>query len=102
MQVGVLESLIEEGMGIQFSCVKSPWFDESWIGRKIDQHVVKELVDMHAQNEVDIGGYTSAHPYYLLIIPWFDGFILLSCPYSVVAVHGLMSCGSGGRLTSRS
>eukprot|EP00854_Cymbomonas_tetramitiformis_P028907 gene28907-35913_t len=55
-RVGVLDSLLGEGMRVKFSCVKSPWFNAEWIGREIDREVVKELERMHEINQVDIGG----------------------------------------------
>jgi len=41
-----LETLRKERFTIIFSCVKSPWFDASWIGRQIDDASVNVMQDM--------------------------------------------------------
>ena len=38
-----LNSLLDEKFVVVFSCVKSPWFDESWCGRKLDVDSYKEM-----------------------------------------------------------
>eukprot|EP00569_Conticribra_weissflogii_P019747 CAMPEP_0171426912 /NCGR_PEP_ID=MMETSP0881-20121228/4282_1 /TAXON_ID=67004 /ORGANISM="Thalassiosira weissflogii, Strain CCMP1336" /LENGTH=284 /DNA_ID=CAMNT_0011946497 /DNA_START=11 /DNA_END=865 /DNA_ORIENTATION=- len=39
----VLEELLDEGFRIMFSCVKSPFFDGSWIGRMLDRNALEEM-----------------------------------------------------------
>jgi len=41
-----LRRLIDEKFGIVFSCVKSPWFDASWIGRCVDEAALAEMQAM--------------------------------------------------------
>eukprot|EP01134_Creolimax_fragrantissima_P005588 CFRG5588T1 len=41
-----LQTLLAEKFRVIFSCVKSPWFDESWIGRELDAGAVKEMETM--------------------------------------------------------
>lgn len=41
-----LRKLLAERFRLVFSCVKSPWFDCTWIGRTIDEDVVSELERM--------------------------------------------------------
>ena len=38
-----LNSLLDEGFDIIFSCVKSPFFDGSWINRKLDRQALEEM-----------------------------------------------------------
>ena len=38
-----LNMLLEERFEVIFSCVKSPFFDESWIGRKLDHRAIQDL-----------------------------------------------------------
>ena len=57
----VLRELIEEGFYVLFSCVKTPYFDASWIGRVLDKRTVsdlRELGRMEYRNvkPLDIGG----------------------------------------------
>lgn len=41
-----LDEMLEEGFEIIFSCVKSPFFDGSWINRKLDLAAVKDMETM--------------------------------------------------------
>jgi uncharacterized protein (TIGR00290 family) len=49
-----LQKLIDERFEVVFSCVKSPFFDGSWIGRKIDAETLTVLKTM-SQEEVPAG-----------------------------------------------
>lgn len=57
-----LRQLIAEGFTVVFSCVKSPWFDSSWIGRAIDRRTLVALEAKAAEPErggvepLDLGG----------------------------------------------
>ena len=39
----VLQKILAEGLRVVFSCVKSPWFDSSWIGRSLDSAALAEM-----------------------------------------------------------
>ena len=41
-----LRQLLAEGCHVIFSCVKSPWFDASWIGRRIDKATLATMEAM--------------------------------------------------------
>lgn len=41
-----LRTLIAEDYKVVFSCVKSPWFDAAWCGRRIDRHALEEMMDI--------------------------------------------------------
>jgi len=57
-----LRSLIAERFTVVFSCVKSPWFDGSWIGRAIDAEVLAAMEAMASEEHgsavkpLDLGG----------------------------------------------
>mmetsp|Transcript_39856 Transcript_39856/g.95907 ORF Transcript_39856/g.95907 Transcript_39856/m.95907 type:complete len:262 (+) Transcript_39856:101-886(+) len=38
-----LSALLKEGFEIVFTCVKSPFFDESWINRILDEHAMAQM-----------------------------------------------------------
>ena len=38
--------VIEEGYEIIFSCVKSPWFDASWCGRRLNEETFQTMITM--------------------------------------------------------
>ena len=48
-----LRRLIDERFRIVFSCVKSPWFDASWIGRCVDDASLAEMQAMAASAPTD-------------------------------------------------
>lgn len=41
-----LRALLREGFEIIFTCVKSPFFDGSWINRVLDEEAVREMQDI--------------------------------------------------------
>lgn len=41
-----LNIMLDERFEIIFSCVKSPFFDENWIGRKLDQTAIQDMKDI--------------------------------------------------------
>ena len=57
-----LRQLIREVFDVKFTCVKSPWFDASWIGRSLDTPTIDVMAEMAAlpQNgdamPLDLGG----------------------------------------------
>lgn len=52
---GLLRELLAEGTQIVFTCVKSPFFDESWIGRSLDAGAVEEM-KRNVGDGLDLGG----------------------------------------------
>ncbi len=46
-----LNIMLEEGFSIIFTCVKSPFFDKSWIGRRLDDQALEEL-ELLASDEI--------------------------------------------------
>ena len=62
-RAGCLSQLLAEGFAVRFSCVKSPWFDASWVGRAIDADAVAAMQAMAAAppaasdaKALDLGG----------------------------------------------
>uniref|UniRef100_A0A7S4KAS3 Diphthine--ammonia ligase n=1 Tax=Odontella aurita TaxID=265563 RepID=A0A7S4KAS3_9STRA len=41
-----LNDLVRENFTVLFSCVKQPWFDESWCGRALDERAIEEMTTM--------------------------------------------------------
>ena len=50
-----LRKLLHEGFKVVFSCVKSPHFDGSWIGRQLDEDAVREMMSKVPAG-LDLGG----------------------------------------------
>lgn len=52
----VLEEMMALGLVAKFTCVKSPWFDASWIGRALDGAAVAEMRALHESKGLDLCG----------------------------------------------
>lgn len=48
-----LRWLLKEHFCVVFSCVKSPWFDASWIGRHLDNASIEEMQSMAVSQPAD-------------------------------------------------
>ncbi|KAL7477847.1 hypothetical protein ACHAW6_003638 [Cyclotella cf. meneghiniana] len=42
----ILNMMLDEGFDIIFSCVKAPFFDKTWINRKLDQTALQEMKEI--------------------------------------------------------
>ena len=62
----LLRRMLEEGLEIVFSCVKAPWFDATWIGRRLDDATLAAMEAVAATERgdgvlaLDLGGIDSA------------------------------------------
>ncbi len=52
----LLQQLLDRGFKARFSCVKTRWLDESWIGRELDDSALAELRSIRKQNGLDLCG----------------------------------------------
>ena len=52
----LLRQLLERGFKTRFSCVKTRWFDESWIGRAVNDSAIAELRTIREQTGLDLCG----------------------------------------------
>uniref|UniRef100_A0A7S1U715 Diphthine--ammonia ligase n=1 Tax=Phaeomonas parva TaxID=124430 RepID=A0A7S1U715_9STRA len=74
---GVLDELLALGLRARFSCVKSPHFDASWIGRALDDAAVKEMEGIRERTGLDLCGENGEYhscvvdgPLYRSAIAW--------------------------------
>jgi diphthine-ammonia ligase len=42
----------KEGFNVVYSCVKSPWFDGSWVGRRIDATTIEQMKQMADESDI--------------------------------------------------
>ena len=49
----LLRRMLAEGLDIVFSCVKAPWFDASWIGRRLDDATLAAMEAIAAMTRAD-------------------------------------------------
>jgi uncharacterized protein (TIGR00290 family) len=52
----LLQQLLDKGFNVRFSCVKTRWLDESWIGRELNASALAELRSIHEQTGLDLCG----------------------------------------------
>uniref|UniRef100_A0A7S2KIS1 Diphthine--ammonia ligase n=1 Tax=Leptocylindrus danicus TaxID=163516 RepID=A0A7S2KIS1_9STRA len=45
-RIETLEIMLDEGLEIIFTCVKSPFFDASWIRRKLDRNAIDQMKEI--------------------------------------------------------
>lgn len=45
-RVACLRTLLAEGFHIVFSCVKAPWLDATWVGRRLDEEALNDMSDL--------------------------------------------------------
>jgi diphthine-ammonia ligase len=52
----ILRELVDAGFKVRFSCVKTRWLDESWIGRTLDDAAIAELRAIRERTGLDLCG----------------------------------------------
>lgn len=78
----VLRGLLDLRIRCRYTCVKAPWFDESWIGRELDKAAVAEMEKISvddAAKKLDMCGENGEYhtcaidgPLYKAVIVWDD------------------------------
>jgi diphthine-ammonia ligase len=52
----LLQQLLDRGFKARFSCAKTGWLDESWIGRELNASALAELRSIRERNGLDLCG----------------------------------------------
>lgn len=52
----ILRQLLERRLRARFSCVRTRWMDEGWIGRELDESAISELRLIRDQSGLDLCG----------------------------------------------
>lgn len=52
----LLRELVDSGFKVRFSCVKTRWLNESWVGRALDNAAIGELRTIREQTGLDLCG----------------------------------------------
>jgi uncharacterized protein (TIGR00290 family) len=55
-RVEILRELIDLGFSVVFSCVKKPWFTMDWVGRTLDERLLKRLMKIRKKTGLDVCG----------------------------------------------
>jgi uncharacterized protein (TIGR00290 family) len=74
----LLSELLSSGFKVIFTCVKQPWFSESWLGRTIDQQSVQELGQLNERFGMDMCGEIGEYHTMTLDAPLFKQAIEIS------------------------
>jgi len=53
---GILDAVVSNGFRPVFTCVKEPWFDESWLGCQLDRLRIEALKGLHERCGIDVCG----------------------------------------------
>jgi uncharacterized protein (TIGR00290 family) len=53
---GILDAVVSTGFTPVFTCVKEPWFDESWLGCQLDRLRIEALKGLHERCGIDVCG----------------------------------------------
>lgn len=84
----LLDELMSEGFETIFSCVKQPWFDESWAGRELTREAVNQMREISARTGLDICGENGEYHSLVLAGPLWQGRIDIG-PARVVHADGM-------------
>jgi diphthamide synthase (EF-2-diphthine--ammonia ligase) len=65
------QEMLEARLDIVYSCVKSPYFTESWIGRKLDEDALCEMTVL-AKDGLDLNGERGEYHTIVVGGPMYD------------------------------
>jgi uncharacterized protein (TIGR00290 family) len=74
----ILNELISQGFKAVFTCAKQPWFDEEWLGRKLDWECLKDLKELREKYGIDICGELGEYHTMIIDAPIFKEAIEIS------------------------
>ena len=60
-----LDALMKENFSVVFTCVKQPWFDESWCGRRLDRDAIEVMTEMSKgclHSDVEMENWSAKDP----------------------------------------
>jgi uncharacterized protein (TIGR00290 family) len=77
----LLRQLLDRGFKARFSCVKTSFLNESWLGREIDNEAITELCAIHETNGVDLCGENGEYHTLTVNGPQFNHDVDI-CAYS--------------------
>lgn len=52
----LLAQMLDAGLKVIFSCVKTRWLTTDWVGRALDRQAIHDLRTLHQQNGLDLCG----------------------------------------------
>ncbi len=55
-RLSLLRQLLDHGFCVRFSCVKTRWLDEDWVGRELDEPAIDDLQRVREKNSLDLCG----------------------------------------------
>ena len=95
-QDALLQQLLDRGFKARFSCVKTRWLDESWIGRELNDSALAELRSIRERNGLDLCGEEGEYHTLVTDGPRFTRGIDIRCyskrvagPLAYMAIHEL-------------
>jgi diphthine-ammonia ligase len=55
-RIRLLNRLLELGFRVVFSCVKTPWFTDEWLGKELSATTIQQLIEIDQRIGLDICG----------------------------------------------
>lgn len=74
----ILQELISQGCKAVFSCVKTPWFNEKWLGRELDWETLEKLKKLRDSYGIDLCGENGEYHTLITDAPTFKETIEIS------------------------
>ena len=74
----ILNEVISQGFKAVFTCVRQPWFDEKWLGRELNEALMKELKELKDKYGIDLCGEKGEYHTMIVDAPIFKEVIQIS------------------------
>ena len=74
-RLALLHQLLSKEFRVVFSCVKTPWLTEKWIGRELDHEAIEELRALRAKSGLDLCGEEGEYHTLVMDAPSFKSSI---------------------------
>ncbi len=87
-----MKNLIKENFEVIITAVAAEGLDKSWLGRKIDQKMLNELIKLNKKNKINVAGEGGEFETFVLNCPMFKKKI------KVIKVKKIMDGFNSGRL----
>lgn len=71
----LLDAVVSNGFRPVFTCVKEPWFDAEWLGRRLDGQRIEALKSLRQRFGIDVCGENGEYHTMVLDGPIFKRFI---------------------------
>ena len=86
----ILDAVVSNEFRAVFTCVKEPWFDESWVGRELDKGRIDALKNLQGRFGIDICGENGEYHTMVFDGPFFKRSIRIE-EFTVERKHSVLA-----------